>query len=163
MVLQYHRVGLSLGTSFLSTLGPHLNLTFEMPSSHTGATEKLVPKLRVLVANRPRLMRELVLATIEDQPDFEIVGETDNESEITEMVERTRPDYLIVGREESEGRHGLCGFLLGRYPQMKILAVGAESGSIFYWAFVDIRSRSVETSEDGMLNALRGKSEMVPM
>jgi len=46
---------------------------------------------------------------------------------------------------------------------MKILAVGAESGSIFYWAFVDIRSRSVETSEDGMLNALRGKSEMVPM
>jgi hypothetical protein len=108
-------------------------------------------------------MRELVLATIEDQPDFEIVGETDNASEITEMVERTRPDYLIVGREESEMRPGLCGFLLGRYPQMKILAVGAENGSIFYWAFVDIRSRAVETSEDGMLNALRGKSELVPM
>jgi hypothetical protein len=120
-----------------------------------------VPKLRVLVANRPRLMRELVLAIIEDQPDFEIVGETDNESEITEMVERMRPDYLILGREESEVRPGLCGFLLGRYPQMKILAVAAEGGSIFYWAFVDIRSRAVETSEDGMLNALRGKSELV--
>ena len=122
-----------------------------------------MPKLRVLVANQPRLMRELVLATILDQPDFEIVGETDKESEITEMVERTRPDYLIVGREESEVRPGLCGFLLGRYPQMKILAVGAQSGSTFYWAFVDIRSRDIETSEEGMLNALRGKSELVPM
>jgi DNA-binding NarL/FixJ family response regulator len=122
-----------------------------------------VAKLRVLVANQPRLMRELVLATLEDQPDFEIVGATDNESEITEMVERIRPDYLIVGREESDIRPGLCGFLLGRYPQMKILAVGAENGSVFYWAFVDIRSRAVETSEEGMLSALRGKSELVPM
>jgi DNA-binding NarL/FixJ family response regulator len=122
-----------------------------------------VAKLRVLVANQPRLMRELVLATIEDQPDFEIVGATDNQSEITEMVERMRPDYLIVGREESDLRPGLCGFLLGRYPQMKILAVGAESGSVFFWAFVDIRSRAVETSEEGMLSALRGKSELVPM
>ena len=122
-----------------------------------------MPKLRVLVANRPRLMRELVLATIADQPDFEIVGETENEAEITEMVERMRPDYLIVGREESEVRPDLCGFLLGRHPQMKILAVGADSGSIFYWSFVDIRSRAVETSEEGMLNALRGKLELVSM
>ena len=38
-------------------------------------------KIRVLVANRPRLMRELVLATIADQPDIEVVGETQNESE----------------------------------------------------------------------------------
>ena len=120
-------------------------------------------KLRVLVANRPRLMRDLVLATIGDQPDFEIVGETENESEITEMVERMRPDYLIVGREESDARPGLCGFLLGRYPRMRILAVGAESGSMFYWAFVDIRSRTIETSEDGMLSALRGKSELVAL
>ncbi|HEX4485960.1 MAG TPA: hypothetical protein VH088_06820 [Terriglobales bacterium] len=118
-------------------------------------------KTKVLVANRPRLMRELVLATIGDQPDFEIVGETENESEITEMVERMRPDYLIVGREESDVRPGLCGFLLGRYPQMKILAVGEDSGSVFYWAFVDIRTRTVETSEEGMLNALRGRSELV--
>jgi DNA-binding NarL/FixJ family response regulator len=120
-----------------------------------------VAKQRVLVANRPRLMRELVVATLGDQPDFEIVGETENESEITEIVERTRPDYLIVGREESDVRPGLCGFLLGRYPQMKILAVGTDSSSVFYWAFVDIRSSAVETSEEGMLNALRGKTVVV--
>jgi DNA-binding NarL/FixJ family response regulator len=121
-----------------------------------------VQKLRVLVANRPRLMRDLVLATIRDQPDIEIVGETEDEAEITELVERLRPDCLIVGVQRPEARPGLCGFLLGRYPQMKILAVGAErDSSTFYWAFVDIRSKPVETSEEGMLNVLRERPDLV--
>jgi AmiR/NasT family two-component response regulator len=119
-----------------------------------------VRRVRVLVANRPRLMRELVLATIVDQPDIEIVGETDYESEVTELVERIRPDFLIIGSEEQEARPGLCGFLLGRYPDMKVLAVAAQrDSSIFYWAFVDIRSRSVETSERGILEVLRSPME----
>jgi len=107
-------------------------------------------------------MRDLVLATIKDQPDIEVVAETENEAEVTELVERMRPDYLIVGTGGAEVRPGLCGFLLGRYPQMKILAVDAESNSsIFYWAFVDIRSKAVETSEEGMLRVLRSRPEMV--
>ena len=115
---------------------------------------------RVLVANRPRLMREMVLATIADEPDIEVVGETESESQITELVERTRPDFLIIGLEQPEVRPGLCGFLLGRYPQMKILAVSAQQHqSVFYWAFVDIRSTQVETSERGILDALRHPSE----
>ena len=111
---------------------------------------------RVLVANRPRLMREMVLATIADESDIEVVGETESEAQITELVERMRPDFLIIGLEQPEVRPGLCGFLLGRYPQMKILAVSAQQNqSVFYWAFVDIRSRNVETSEQGLLSALR--------
>ncbi len=121
-----------------------------------------MPKIRVLVANRPRLMRDLVLATIGEQPDIEVVGETKDEAEITELVERLRPDYLIVALDEPEVRPGLCGFLLGRYPQMKILAVAPErNSSIFYWAFVDIRTKRVETSELGILNVLRSKAALV--
>lgn len=121
-------------------------------------------KVRVLVANRPRLMRELVLATIVDQPDIEVVAETDYETEVTELVERTRPDFLIIGSEEQEERPGLCGFLLGRYPSMKVLSVaGHQDSSIFYWAFVDIRSKRVETSEQGILQALRSPTETAAM
>ena len=117
-----------------------------------------MPKVRVLVANRPRLMKDLVLATIGDQPDIEIVGQAQEEAEIVELVERTRPDYLILGLEEQEARPGLHGFLLGRYPTMKILALAAEQNrGIFYWAFVDIRSRRVESSEEGILSVLRNR------
>ena len=107
-------------------------------------------------------MKDLVLATIGDQPDIEVVGETEDETAITELVERTRPDYLIIALQEPEVRPGLSGFLLGRYPHMKILALAAERNSgMFYWAFVDIRSMRVESSEEGILNVLRNKSEMV--
>jgi AmiR/NasT family two-component response regulator len=118
-----------------------------------------VQKVRVLVANRPRLMKDLVLAIIGDQPDIEVVGETEDEAEITELVERTRPDYLIIAQEEPETRPGLSGFLLGRYPQMKILALAAEQNrGIFYWAFVDIRSTRLESSEEAILSVLRNKT-----
>jgi len=121
-----------------------------------------VPKVKVLVANRPRLMKDLVLATIGDQPDIEIVGETADDEEITELVERTRPDFLIIALEEPETRPGLCGFLLGRYPEMKILALAAERNSgIFYWAFVDMRSTRIESSEQGILSVLRNRAELV--
>jgi hypothetical protein len=107
-------------------------------------------------------MRDLVLGTIRDQPDIEIVGETEDEGEIAEMVERMRPDYLILGLDEPEAVPALCGFLLGRYPEMKILAVGAEHNrSVFYWAIIDIRSKPVETSEQGMLSVLRSRTELV--
>ena len=119
-------------------------------------------KVRVLVANRPRLMKDLILATIGDQPDIEIVGETEDEAEITELVENTRPDYLIIALEDGAARPALSGFLLGRYPQMKILAVAPErNSSVFYWAFVDIRSKPVETSEQGILSLLRNRAELV--
>jgi len=121
-----------------------------------------VHKTRVVVANRPRLMRDLVLATIGDQPDIEVVGEARNDDEITELVERLRPDCLILALDEPEARPSLCGFLLGRYPQMKILALAPEKNRGFYYrAFVDIRTEAVETSEKGILDALRGNADFV--
>ena len=60
------------------------------------AGEFSVRRVRVLVANHPRLMRELVLATIADQPDIEVVGEVQNEGELAEIVEQVLPDVLII-------------------------------------------------------------------
>src|SRR5579862_559702 len=60
------------------------------------AGEFSVRRVRVLVANHPRLMRELVLATIADQPDIEVVGEVQNEGELAEIVEQVLPDVLIL-------------------------------------------------------------------
>jgi hypothetical protein len=118
-----------------------------------------VQKVRVVVANRPRLMREVVLATLADQPDIEVVGETQNDAEITELVERSRPDFLIIALEEQESRPGICGFLLGRYPQMKVLAIAPEKNiTVCYWAFMDLRSKRFQTSEQSLLGILRSSS-----
>ncbi len=59
-------------------------------------------RVRVLVANRPRLMREMVIATISDQPDIEIVGDVVNEDDLNDVVEQAQPDVLILSLEEPE-------------------------------------------------------------
>jgi chemotaxis response regulator CheB len=117
-----------------------------------------VRRIRVLVANRPRLMRELVLATISDQPDIEVVGEIQDDSQILEIAGQVCPDCLIIAMEDSGMRPKICEELLERWPNMKILALAAKANnSIFYWATPVIRSNRVETSEEGILNALRGQ------
>jgi hypothetical protein len=113
----------------------------------------------VLVANRPRLLRELVVAVLSKHSDIEIVGEVEEESRITDLVDRIRPEVLILASETQQRLSSLGGFLLGRYPNMKVLAVAECGNSAFYWAVVDIRCKAVETSELGILNALRGCSE----
>lgn len=119
-------------------------------------------RVRVLVANRPRLMRELVLATIAEQPDIEIVGEVGDEGDLAEVVEQVRPDVLVLAMEEPEKRPSQCGFLLGRYPDMRILSLAPEQNrALFYWAIVDIRTRPLESSEAGILQAIRERPVLV--
>jgi AmiR/NasT family two-component response regulator len=121
-----------------------------------------VKRVRVLVANQPRLMREMVIATISDQPDIEIVGEVVNEDDLNDVVEQTMPDVLILSLEEPERPLGKSGFLLGRYPKMRILALAPEKNrGVYYWARIDIRNKPVESSEAGVLNAIREKPGLV--
>jgi len=61
-----------------------------------------VSKIRVLVANRPRLMRELVLETISEQPDIEVIGVVEDPESLVAEVEQSRPDFGCRGRPERE-------------------------------------------------------------
>lgn len=119
-------------------------------------------KIRVLVANRPRLMRELVVATIADQPDIEIVGEIKDDSEIAHMTAESQPDFVIIALDRSDQRPTICDAILGRHPRIKVIALAPErNSSIFFWSVVDIHSAPIESSEEGILNALRGKGRLM--
>lgn len=121
-------------------------------------------RTRVLVANRPRLIRELILAAIVNQPDIEVVGEVLNDSELVDAIEESQPDVLILALDAAESREAQCGFLLGRRPQMRILALAPEENrGTFYWAVVDVRTKPLESSEAGILNALRDPPSLVGM
>jgi DNA-binding NarL/FixJ family response regulator len=116
--------------------------------------------IRVLVANRPRLMRELVIETISDQPDIEIVGEVQDESGIGGAVDKTHPDFLIVALQRHDRLPDFCESILQSHPQIKIIAIAADRNStVFYWASLRVQSSQIEASEAGVLNALRGVSQ----
>lgn len=119
-------------------------------------------KIRVLVANRPRLMRELVMATIADQPDIEVVGEIQDDSALAHVVAQEKPDFVIITLDRMHERPPICDALLGENRKMKIIALAPELNlGVCLWAVTDIRSSAVESSEEGILNVLRGRGQLV--
>lgn len=120
--------------------------------------------VRVLVANRPRLMRELILATISDQPDIEIVGEIQDQDvdQIETAVSRTHPDFLIVELERSDRLPERCHAVLQNHPSLRIIAIDPNrNNTMFYWASLNIQHNQIEASEQGVLDALRGRSDFI--
>jgi chemotaxis response regulator CheB len=112
--------------------------------------------LRILVANRPKLMRELLLATLSEQTWIEVVGEVTENSDLYDCVDKTAPDLIVIDAEEPGKRPHICDALLHRHPQLRIIAVAPqENYSVCYWASFDIHSDDVESSEEGFLSAVR--------
>src|SRR5437868_5348912 len=117
----------------------------------------MVRSVRVLVANRPKLMRELILSTLAEEPGVEIVGEVAEEDEIPDRVRQVSPDLLVIELWEPSERPVLCDVLLRDHPDLRIIAVASEQNfSICYWASLCIHSNEIETSEQGIRNAVRG-------
>jgi chemotaxis response regulator CheB len=114
--------------------------------------------IRVLVANRPRLMRELILTTFEDQADIEIVGEVSEESEILESVKRTLPNFVVIALDHPGKRPAICDELLREYPEVRVIAVAPEKNFVvYYWASLNIHSNDIEASEEGILSVMRSR------
>ncbi len=115
--------------------------------------------IRVLVANRPRLLRELVLSTLSEQEGISIVGEVENELDVPSLVAQTRPDFLLIALDESKRRPPLCDQLLKKFPELRIIAVAPNTNiGMFYWASLEIHSATMETSEEALLEVMRDKT-----
>ena|ERR1700676_52217 len=111
---------------------------------------------RVLMANKPRLMRELLLEVLAAESWVEIVGEVSEEEEIREIVHKTEPDLLIVTADGSGKRPEICDELLHEYPALRIIAVAPQKNyTVCYWASLDIHTDDVEPSEQGFLKAVK--------
>lgn len=115
--------------------------------------------IRVLVANRPRLFRELVLSTLCEQPGISVVGQTDNEQDVPSLVAATKPDFLLIALDESQKRPALCDVLFREFPALRIIAVAPNSNTgIYYWTSLEIHSSNMETGEKALLEVIRRKS-----
>jgi AmiR/NasT family two-component response regulator len=115
--------------------------------------------VRVLVANRPRLLRELVLSTLSEQAGIRVVGEAKDEQQVPSLVAETKPDFLLIALDESQKRPALCDVLLHEFPTLRIIAVAPNTNvGFFYWASLEIHSAKIEASEEALLEAIRKKA-----
>jgi len=114
--------------------------------------------IRVLMAGGPRLLRELILTTLSDQTDMEIVGEVPDEADVLKRVEVTNPDFVILAQDTLAGRPSICDIVLGARPDVRIITVARHDNYlVHYWASPDIQSRRAECSEEALLGIMRAK------
>ena len=111
--------------------------------------------LRVLMANRPKLMRELLVEMLQEESWIEIV-EVTQESEIRQVGQDTVPDLLVVTADKPGRRPAICDELLKEFLALRIIAVAPqENYAVCYWASLDIHAEDIESSEHGFLGAVK--------
>ena len=122
----------------------------------------MLKTFRVLMANQPKLMRELLAEMLAEESWIQIVGEVTQEAEIRDLVQKTSPDLLVVTAEQPGKRPAICDELLREFPSLRIIAVAAqESYSVCYWASLDIHADDIEPSEQGFLSAVKSVAARV--
>jgi DNA-binding NarL/FixJ family response regulator len=125
----------------------------ETAKSRHGVSESGAQKILVLIANRSRLMRELLRSLLADHADIEVVDAVEPGRDLIEHVRRYHPNCLIVDYENG-GR--FFNAFMPKFKDLKILAIPAKkTSSRIYWADGETHSENVTTSVDGVLQALR--------
>jgi len=100
-------------------------------SNVQGAGERSpVKKIKIVLANRPRMMREVVKQMIDSQPDMEVVGEVLDPVDLLVAVRDTQADAVILDLEDSK-EPGLTSHLLAEYPNLTILGLAANGKTAF--------------------------------
>lgn len=111
-------------------------------------------KIKVLLANRPRMMREVFREIIERQSDMEVVGEVLDPLDILMAVREMEADAVILAVKDSE-EPGLCSHLLSENPNLTILGLTSEGKSAFIEQLCPRRREIIDPSEGSILSALR--------
>jgi chemotaxis response regulator CheB len=85
-----------------------------------------LPPIRVVLACLPRLTRDLISRTLEDEPAVEVVNEeTGAVRTPRQLIDETDADLVIVGAEEP-GLLAECRELLDERAPLRVLAVSGD-------------------------------------
>jgi DNA-binding NarL/FixJ family response regulator len=113
----------------------------------------VVPPIRVLIVDMPRMLREIVRRSVEADTDFTVVGELDDMASVVEAAERTEAQFVVadVGVTELAGVERLLEVL----PHVKLLGIARDGRQGFLYELRPQRIPLGELSPETLLDVLR--------
>jgi hypothetical protein len=111
----------------------------------------------VLLADMPRLLREIVATIVRGQADLELVGEVDSTDQLAGLPPLGVPDVVIAGESDSVG--AVAAELLERFPRLRVLEVAGDGGSASVYELRPARTLVAQIGADSLLGALRGAAK----
>lgn len=82
-------------------------------------------RIRILILDVPRMLREIIEEVLAGQSDMAVVGEFSSTDAVVEAVDRTHAD-LVIGGAAARDRLDVAR-LLATFPRLKLLLVGVDA------------------------------------
>lgn len=121
---------------------PVLSHTLENSNSH-------MTRIRVVIANMPEVLLQLVAQAIQEQPDMVLVGQARDNLEVLQAAQND-VDLIILGAQTLSPCPGICSHLLSEFPHLKILVM-AHSSDIARAYWLGLRQRKVAATSMSVL------------
>ena len=127
-------------------------------------------QIRVLIVDDHEMVREGLMAMLQPEPDFEVVGQTGHGAEVAELVEATRPDVVLldarlpdvsgveVCRRLSQSHPSVAVVILTTYTDADLVQECIQAGARGY-VVKDVERFSLKES---IRAVYRGQSVLAP-
>jgi len=116
-------------------------------------------KIRILLANRPPILLEVMREMVQRQEDMEVVGEILDPVGLLVAVRDLEADAVILTLKDYE-EPGLCSHLVTEYPNLIILSLAADGKTAFLRPpRREIKVPSEQSIVDALRDAIRVKEE----
>ncbi|MEM7586800.1 MAG: hypothetical protein AAF560_25645 [Acidobacteriota bacterium] len=109
----------------------------------------------VLLANRPRMLRESLRNMLVRQAGVEVETSTPEPVELLAAVDRLDPDAVFVTLPESGEDPGICSHLLAQFPRLLVIALSAIEQRALVYRQVITREELSPLAEDSILQVIR--------
>lgn len=86
--------------------------------------------IRVILANRPRLFREMLQHVLKKDVDLEVVAEIVNLDLLPEVIHQTSAHWVLVSLLPDGNLPFYTDLLMNLYPQMSVLALAGDGSKM---------------------------------
>ncbi|MEP6732535.1 MAG: hypothetical protein ABJE10_17960 [bacterium] len=111
-------------------------------------------RIRILLAEVPRMLSEIIESVVEGQEDMSIVGAIDTRDRVLATLETTHADVVIVGLRSAETTTALDPVLYDR-PRLKLLAISGDGRSSYLYELKPYCKPLGDVSPSGLVDAIR--------
>lgn len=111
-------------------------------------------KIRVLLANHPVMVPDVIRRKLEGQDDMELVGDCRGPIKILQETGRAKADAVILAQEGND-EPGLCGQLLAVYPDLTILSLAPDVDAAFVQQLRSRRHKLLDAQKRDIMQVIR--------
>lgn len=114
-------------------------------------------KLRVVLANMPQILKQILRDLVDRQPDMAIAGEVGTLAELPSAVAALQAQAVILTFSPPRAGRAICRVLRERYPALTLLGLALGNDRAVVWP-PGTAPRPIEITASGILKALREHS-----